>query len=314
MQVEAFKVFRDLADSGSFSKAARANRITQSAVSQQLRTLERRFGVPLVDRRRKDFTLTPEGRLFYQASLRIVEELDSLQNRIAERIAENRNLVAGAIRVSTVYSIGLHELPADLKRFLKRHPGVNVHVEYRRSNQVYDDILAGTSDLGLVAFPTPRRLIKIVPFRRDRLVAICSPHHPLATAKTGAVRREVTVPQIAREKFVAFEPDIPTRRAVDRIFRDHGLTVEPVMEFDNIETVKRAVEIDAGIAIVPRGTIEQEIRNGALVSLDFKGKPKGEPYYRPLGILHKNGRVLSPAVRRFLETLQERGEDQSLHP
>ena len=298
MQVEAFKVFRDLADSGSFSKAARSNRITQSAVSPQLRTLERRLGVPLVDRRRKDFTLTPEGTLFYQASLRIVEELDSLRHRIAE----SRNLVAGAIRVSTVYSIGLHELPADLKRFLKRHPGVNVHVEYRRSNQVYDDILAGTSDLGLVAFPTPRRLIKIEPFRSDRLVAICSPQHPLAN------RREVTVAQIAREKFVAFEPDIPTRRAIDRIFRDHGLTVEPVMEFDNIETVKRAVEIDAGIAIVPRGTIEQEIRNGALISLDFKGKPKGEPYYRPLGILHKNGRVLSPAIRRFLETLQEGGE------
>ena len=300
MQVEAFKVFRDLADSGSFSKAARSNRITQSAVSQQLRTLERRFGVTLVDRRRKDFTLTPEGTLFYQASLRIVEELDALR----DRIAESRNLVAGAIRVSTVYSIGLHELPADLKRFLKRHPGVNVHVEYRRSNQVYDDVLAGTSDLGLVAFPTPRRLLKIVPFRRDRLVAICSPHHPLKNC------REVTVAQIAREKFVAFEPDIPTRRAIDRIFRDHGLAVEPVMEFDNIETVKRAVEIDAGIAIVPRGTIEQEVRNGALISLDFKGKPKGEPYYRPLGILHKSGRVLSPAVRRFLETLQE-GEESS---
>jgi len=291
MQVEAFKVFRDLVDSRSFSKAARSNFITQSAVSQQIRSLEQRFGFPFIDRRHKHFSLTREGQLFYQTAKKIVVEFEALQHRIAAV----RNVVGGAIRVSTVYSIGLHELPPYLKRFLKEFPSVHVHVEYRRSNQVYDDVAEGASDLGLVAYPAPRQRIRIELFRRDRLVVICHPKHPLAG------RGAVTVKAVAAEKFIGFEPDIPTRKAVDRIFLEYGLEVTPVMEFDNIETVKRAVEIDAGISIVPRSTLAQEVASRALVALEFKGRE----FHRPLGILYKGGRVHSPAMRRFLETLKE---------
>jgi DNA-binding transcriptional LysR family regulator len=179
---------------------------------------------------------------------------------------------------------------------LKQYPTVNVHVEYRRSNQVYEDVAEGTSDVGLVAFPAARKFVRVEPFRRDRLVMVCSPQHRLASQK------EVDIPELADEKFIGFEPDIPTRKAVDRIFKDHGFEVRPVMEFDNIETVKRAVEIDAGVAIVPRATIEQEVRNQSLAALEFKG----QPFFRPLGILTKSGRVLSPAVRRFLEVLTDK--------
>lgn len=292
MQIEAFKVFRDLVDTGSFSKAARSNSITQSAVSQQVRCWEQRFGVPLIERSSKQFGLTREGQLFYQTAKKVVAEFDGFEHGIAEL----RNLVAGAIRVSTVYSIGLHELPPFIKKFLKQYPTVNVHVEYRRSNQVYEDVAEGTSDVGLVAFPQARKFVRVEPFRKDRLVMVCSPQHRLATFK------EVDVPDLAGEKFIGFEPDIPTRKAVDRIFKDHGFEVRPVMEFDNIETVKRAVEIDAGVAIVPRATIEQEVKNQSLTALEFKG----QPFFRPLGILTKSGRVLSPAVRRFLEVLTDK--------
>ncbi|MCS7063917.1 MAG: LysR family transcriptional regulator [Methylacidiphilales bacterium] len=290
MQIEACKIFRDLVDTKSFSKAAAHNSITQSAVSQQLRALEARFQVPLLERSSKRFALTREGELFYQAARRIIKEYTDFCNVLSEL----RKVVSGSLRVATVYSIGLHELPPYLKKFLREYPQVKVHVEYRRSNQVYDDVLEGASDIGLVAYPTGRKSLKIEPFREDRLVVICAPQHPLSK------HQEITLSALRPYKLIGFEPDIPTRRAVDKILRAENIEIQTVMEFDNIETVKRAVEIDAGIAIVPRATVEQEAKNGTLHIIEFKGKP----YYRPLGIIYLSGRVLSPAMRKFIETLQ----------
>jgi LysR family transcriptional regulator, transcriptional activator of the cysJI operon len=291
MQVESFKVFRDLVDSQSFSKAAALNFITQSAVSQQIRAIEERFRVPLIERSNKRFGLTREGQLLYETSKLIISQYDSLQHQFEEM----RDVVSGTIRVSTIYSIGLHELPPYLKRFLKEFPHVHVHLEYRRSSQVYDEIIDGSSDIGLVAFPSLKKTIKIEPFRKDRLVAIFSPHHAMAK------RKDISVADLRGEKFIGFEPDIPTRKAVDKIFRDAGLDVKPVMEFDNIETVKRAVEIDSGVSIVPFATVAQEVKNGSLIAIEFKG----ESYFRPLGIIYKSGRILSPAMKRFIQALHD---------
>jgi DNA-binding transcriptional LysR family regulator len=146
-----------------------------------------------------------------------------------------------------------------------------------------------------------KKTLKVEPFRKDRLVLICVPTHELAA------QEEILVEKLRKEKFIGFEPDIPTRKAVDKIFREAGLEVNPVMEFDNIETVKRAVEIGAGVSIVPRATVEQEVRNGTLAAVEFQGKP----YYRPLGIIYKAGRVLSPAMKRFLKTLKDSLEPEA---
>ena len=294
MQVESFKVFRDLVETQSFSKAAQLNAVTQSAVSQQVRAMEERFGIPLIERTSKKFGLTREGQMLYQTSRHVIQLYEGLQHQFQEL----RGVISGTIRVATVYSIGLHELPPYLKAFLKEYPQVNVHVEYRRSNQVYEDILQGTVISGSWLFPAQRKNIKMEPFRKDKLVLICSPENPIA--KGAGVR----LSEVAKAKFIAFESDIPTRRAVDRIFRERGLEVRPVMEFDNVETVKRAVEIDAGVSIVPRTTVEQELRNGTLKVIEMSGAE----FHRPLGILYRNGRILSPALKKFLETLRRKGD------
>uniref|UniRef100_UPI004049F28D LysR family transcriptional regulator substrate-binding protein n=1 Tax=Cephaloticoccus sp. TaxID=1985742 RepID=UPI004049F28D len=208
-------------------------------------------------------------------------------------LQEIKDIVSGTIRVATIYSVGLHELPQYIKRFLRSFPTVNVHVEYRRSNLVYEDILHNSVDFGLVAFPVKTRQIEMLPFRADRLVLIAHPNHPLAQ------KTEIDLKDLTGQKFIGFDPDIPTRKAVDIIFRENKLEIEPVMEFDNIETVKRAVEIDHGIAIVPYATVMQETKQGSLVAVHFKGKE----FTRPLAILHRKGRVLTPAMRKFIETL-----------
>src|SRR6478609_10155970 len=152
MYIETFKVFCDLAETGSFSKAASLNSITQSAVSQQIRTLETRYKVTLVERGRRSLELTPEGVIFLAAG----KEILNIYNHLGDRLHELRDVVAGELRVASIYSIGLHELPPVLKAFRDKFPEVEVHVEYRRSQQVYSQVLAGDVDLGLVAYTVKR--------------------------------------------------------------------------------------------------------------------------------------------------------------
>ena len=289
MQIENFKIFADLVETKSFSKSAKINGITQSAVSQQARAMERHFKTLLIDRSQKQFQLTREGQRVYEASKEVLHQYEKLLSELQEM----KKVISGTIRISTIYSIGLHELPPYIKRFLHDFPSVNVRVEYRRSNLVYEDILHNSVDFGLVAFPVKVRQIEQLPFRDDRLVLITHPSHELAKAG------EVDMKTLAGQKFIVFDPDIPTRKAVDQIFRDNKLEIEPVMEFDNIETVKRAVEIDHGIAIVPQATVLQEAKQGSLSIVPFKGKE----FSRPLAILHRKGRVLTPAMKKFIEVL-----------
>ena len=289
MQIENFKIFADLVETKSFSKSAKLNGITQSAVSQQARAMERHFKTLLIDRSQKQFQLTREGQRVYESANEILHTYEKLLSELQEM----KKVISGTIRISTVYSIGLHELPPFIKKFLHDYPSVNVRIEYRRSNLVYEDILHNSVDFGLVAFPVKQRQIEVLPFRNDHLVLITHPQHPLAK------RPEIDICDLAGQKVIGFDPDIPTRKAVDAIFRDHSLEIEPVMEFDNIETVKRAVEIDHGVAIVPQATVAQEQKQGTLSVIRFRGKD----FTRPLAILHRKGRVLTPAMKKFISTL-----------
>ncbi len=292
MHVENFKVFCDLVENKSFSKAAKTNRITQSAVSQQLRALEKDIDAPIMDRSQKQFRLTPEGEIFYRGAQTILHEFERLRCEIQEA----RKIVCGRLLVSSVYSIGLHSLSPFLKTFIQRYPQVDTRVEYRRSNLVYEDVIEDVADLGLVAYPQKSRPIEAVPFMEDRLTVVCAPSHPLAQ------QTAINLKEVANYKLVGFDPDIPTRRATDEFLKQAKAEVEPVLTFDNIETMKRAVEVDMGIAIVPASTISEEVRLKTLVPVEIKGKP----LIRPLAIIYRKGRNLTPAMCHFIETLTGR--------
>lgn len=290
MQIETLKVFSDLAETESFTKAAQINNITQSAVSQQIGSLEKNLSCVLIERSKKKFRLTREGGVLYEYSKQIVQSYEELHNQLQEI----KNIVSGTVRVATIYSIGLHDLPPYIKKFMKDYPTVNVHVEYRRSNQVYEDVLGNVVDLGLVAYPVKDPRLEIVPLRKDRLVLICHPEHKLANARSARLK------DLMGHKFIAFESDIPTRRAIDKKLKDQKIEVKHVMEFDNIETVKRAVEIDAGISIVPHNTIVQEVAKKTLIEIRLQDSG----LLRPLAAIHKKKKVLSPAIKQFIATLK----------
>src|SRR4051794_38059861 len=232
MQLESLKVFCDLAETESFTKAAQINSVTQSAVSQQISALERHFKSLLIERSKKRFRLTREGQVLYDYSKQMIALYDGLHSKLQEI----KDIISGTIRIATIYSIGLHDLPPYLKKFLKAYPTVNVHVEYRRANQVYEDVLGNVVDLGLVAYPTRDTKLEIFALRKDPLILITHPQHPLARQKN------IRLKSLSGQKFIGFEPDIPTRKAIDKILKESAVEVQHVMEFDNIETVKRAVE------------------------------------------------------------------------
>jgi DNA-binding transcriptional LysR family regulator len=296
MQIESLKVFCDLAETESFTKAAQINGVTQSAVSQQISSLERQFKSLLIERSKKKFRLTREGQVLYDYSKQIIQTYDGLHSKLQEI----KDIISGTIRVATIYSIGLHDLPPYIKRFLKDYPTVHVHVEYRRANQVYEDVFSNVVDLGLVAYPTKEAKLETVALRKDPLVVICHPQHPLAKQKS------VKLKSITNQKFIGFEPDIPTRKAIDKVLKDQMVEVKTVMEFDNIETVKRAVEIDAGISIVPLGPIAQEISKQTLAAIPIEDAD----LFRPLAAIYKKGKVLSPAMKQFINILKEAGAKQ----
>jgi LysR family transcriptional regulator, transcriptional activator of the cysJI operon len=172
---------------------------------------------------------------------------------------------------------------------------VNVRVEYRRSSEVYLSVLDGRADIGLVAYPSPRRGLQAVTFWSDRLALICSPSHPLAS------RRRIPLSALQGEKFIAFSPDLPTRREIDRRLRSEGVKVQLVLEFDNIETVKRAVEIENGVSIVPETAVRAEVEAGLLATVEFS-----DPVMRrPLGALIRRSARVSPALCEFRALLEQ---------
>jgi DNA-binding transcriptional LysR family regulator len=290
VHIETLKTFCDLVETGSFSEAGKLNFVTQSAVSQQLGALERRYDRRLVERRPGRLAVPTEaGRLLYSQSKAILEQLNALEQKLRQR----PEVVSGTLRVATVYSLGLHALPPFVKQFLRMHPQVNVRVEYSRTDSVYAGCLDGTIDLGIVAQPLRRARIEVVPLKPEALVVVCSPEHRLAR------RREVPLSLLAREPFVAFDRGVPTRRVVDRLLKEQRVPVNIVTEFDNIETIKRSVEAGLGVSILPENTVKNETRARTLVAIS----PSDGPYTRSVGVIHRKDRELTATARAFLELL-----------
>jgi len=292
MHIETFQVFCDLVETTSFSEAAARNGISQSAVSQQIRTLEEKFKVILLERGRRNFAVTPEGEVFLKAAQSILEAYNS----IGQDLGTMRDVVAGPLTIATVYSIGFHELPPYLETFREQFPEVDLRVHYRRSNQVYADVSENLADLGLVAYPQERKGVEIEPAWKDRLVVICPPNHPLAK------RDSLDLKAIDGQRFISFEPDLPTRKAIDGMFTQAGIQVKEVVEFDNIETVKRGVLIENAISIVPSESVRSEVKSGTLAQIMLNGKF----VWRPLGIVRRRTKAITPPMREMIRILKQK--------
>lgn len=293
MHIETLKVFCDLVDLESFSLAAERNFITQSAVSQQIRTLEEKFKRRLLERvrGRREVKLTAAGEVFYREAQRVLEAYEHLNESLRGVVGK----IGGTVKVATVYSVGLHELPAKVREFMTKFPAAKIDLEYSRTTRIVRDVMNGTVELGVLAFPEPRRGLTITPMPDNLLVLIAPPDHKFAS------RKKVKVTELNGEDFVHFERDVPTRKAMDKIFKANGVEVRKVAEFDNIETIKRAVEVGFGLAIVPEPTVIEARKAGTIAVIEL-----AERYWiRSVGVIHRSDRTLSLAAKKFLQLLEQ---------
>ncbi len=296
MHIEMLKVFCDLVDLRSFSKTAEKHLLSQSAISQQLAQMELAHKCQLINRKKRPIELTKAGQILYQASKDILERYEQLRNELR---ALQKSSVS-RVNVAAIFSIGMHTLPDYVKRFMVSYPDVNVHIEYLSAARIYELVLAGEVDIGLVAVPKRDKRLDVYDFEDELLVLACSPKHPLA------YESQVDIHKLQFERFIAFEKNVPTRAWIDSILERYSIVVRAVMEFDNIETIKRAVEIKSGISILPRTAILQEISSGTIKAVGFSN----ENFVRPTGIIVRRGKILSQAGRYFIELLRKKSRKQ----
>jgi DNA-binding transcriptional LysR family regulator len=294
MHIDMLKVFCDLADLRSFSRTAEKHLLSQSAVSQQLAQLELSHKCQLINRKKRPIELTKEGQLLYRAARDMLDRYELLKNELntLQKSSVSR------INVAAIFSIGMHTLPDYVKKFMVRYPNVNVHIEYFSARRIYELVLAGDVDIGLVAVPKRDKRLDVYDFEDEPLVLVCSPKHPLSRES------QVDIHKLQFERFIAFEKDVPTRMWIDNILERYNIVVRPVMEFDNIETVKRAVEINSGVSILPRTAILQELGSETIKAIAFSN----EKFVRPTGIIVRKGKILGQVGRYFIELLRKKAQ------
>jgi len=290
VNLETLRLYCDIVRLRSFSRGARANQITQSAASQAIQQLEHDLGLRLIDRSKRPFSVTAEGQRYFDG----VRTLLSDYSRLEAEIRRASTTLAGPVRVAAIYSVGLYDLSQHMHRFMTEYPQAKVRLEYLRPNKVYDAVVNEEADIGIMSYPRKDRVITTIPWRAEKMMFVCNPNHPLAK------KTVISAADLEGEKFIGFDPDLPIRKAIDRSLKQQHSHASIVMEFDNIETMKQAVEIGVGVSILPEPTVRRETGAGRLVAIPLAMLE----LVRPVGIILRRHKPLTPAVQRFIQLLK----------
>jgi DNA-binding transcriptional LysR family regulator len=293
MQFEALKVFCDIARFRSFTQAAEAHGLTQSAASQIVHQLESRLDVQLIDRSTRPLQLTPFGQQYFDGCKVLLEQFEEMEASIRRAHAQR----TASVEVVAIYSVGLGDMGQLIERFKTEHAPAHAHIEYAHPRTVYEKVLGRTAELGLISFPRKQRELTVLPWRDEEMVVACAPGHPLARLSS------VSPDQLEGMSYVAFPKDLMIRRRVDQFLREHSVGVAVASEFDTIENIKHAIEVGLGISLLPEPTFRREVRGGTLVARSLEGCR----FVRPIGIIHRRQPRLSQAALRFIDLLQECG-------
>ena len=293
----SLKLFRDIAQTRSFSRAAATNGLSQSAVSQQVQELEKALGVTLLDRSRRPLLVTPAGQLYADFCRDVLRRRVELE----EALKVLKHETSGPVRVASIYSVGLSEMVELERQFGARQPEAHLQVEYLQPAKVYAAVLGDQADLGLVSYPHPTREIKVIPWRQEEMVLATAPDHPLAK-KAASIHAPIPIADLNGVDFVGFDAELPIRGAVDRFLKEKGVEVNVSVHFDNIEMIKEAVAHRVGVSIMPHRVMREDIRQKRLAAIRLAGAS----LYRPLGIIHRKKKRFQPVAQAFLDLLCEK--------
>jgi len=295
MHLESLKIFCDVVRWASFSRGASENKVSQSSASQTVHQLEVRLGVKLIDRSKRPLVLTPHGKVYYEGCKELVGRYQEVVNRV--KALEDAENVVGTVWLASIYSVGLHHMTQYVRTFGERYPGANVRLEYLHPTRVVESVSQGGAELGLISYPRKWPDLKVIAWREEEMVLAVHPGHRFAG------RGRIDVSELDGQTFVGFDADLSIRRAIDRFLRQHNIHVQVALEFDNIENIKRSVEVPDGIALLPEPTLAREVEAGTLVAVRIDGQDPDHRLTRPLAIIHRRNAQLNSTASRFLKLL-----------
>jgi len=289
MELYPLQVFLTIASEKSFSRAAEKLLRTQPAVSLALQRLELELGEKLIDRSAKELILTDAG----QTVLDYARRFENLQQEMDNALAELRDNSAGRLGIGANESTTLYLL-GHIERFRKLYPKVKVQVRRSLSSKIPGELIDGNLELGVISYdPGDARLISTVLYT-DSLVFVVSPRHSFAR------RRSVSITDLGRETFIAHNVVSPYREVVIREFQRHKIPLNMEIEMPTVETIRRLVEDNQGVAFLPRMCVEKDLEQRTLREV----KVKEMQVERKIRLVYPSRRALSHAARAFLEVVQ----------
>jgi DNA-binding transcriptional LysR family regulator len=289
--IENLRLVRDIAHFRSISKAARTHGLSQSAASQALSELERDLGAELFDRRRRPLDITAAGRLYLEYCREVLRKDEEMKASLAQLKKET----GGRVRLAAIYSVGLSEMSQIEARFEERFPEAELEVQYLRPERVWDAILADQAELGLMSYAESSRDVVAIPWRDEEMVVAISPDHAFAS------RRSIPISAIEGQAFVGFDDDLPIQDQIERYLREHRVTVEMALRFDNVAMIKQAVAHGAGLSIMPERVMRDDILQGRLKALRLEPAE----LYRPVRIVYRRRKVFHEVANGLLDLLRE---------
>jgi len=296
--LQQLRLFAAVARYKSFTRAAENVHLTQPAVSIQVKRLEEKIGMPLLEQMGKSLHLTVAGEEVFDACKDVLQRLGELETALDDLRGE----VSGPLNV-TVVSSAKYFLPHLLGSFVRRYPKVEPRLKITNRANVLSSLAANESDIYVMGQPPEELPVVEYPFLENVLVVVARPDHPLAGEKA------ITLECIAEERFVGRETGSGTRKAVEQMFAAKNLKIIPYIELASAEAIKQGVIGGLGIAVLSLHSLHFELNAGALVVLDVTGFPLRRRWYAA----HRKGKRLSRAAQTFLTYLEEEGEQEVAH-
>ena len=287
MEIRQLRAFVAIAESGTFTAGALRVHVTQAAISMQIRQLETEIGAKVFVRAPRHVILTEAGEQLLRRARHILREHDAALDEIAELAGAER----GRLRIGSASAMVLTEqLPSILKELRKQHPAADIAVTSGTSEVLVDQILAGEVDIAFVSLPVDVRGIKTERLSEDQLVAIASPRHKLAKQRT------ISAYTLAGERLILGERGGNTRRLIDQFFAQAGVSLRVAMELSRQQAIKRMVEEDMGVGIVPLQSVKDEVDKGKLIRWWIEGAQINWE----LGIAQLSNGYDSPIMQKFV--------------
>ena len=292
MDIRQLKAFVAIAESGTFTAGAGRVHVTQAAISMQIRQLENETGAQLFVRAPRRVILTEAGEKLLERAYVILREHDAALEEMAALTGAHK----GRLRIGSASAmVSADPLPQILRELKKSHEAVETSVSSGTSESLVQQVLAGELDVAFVSLPVDARGIQTELLSEDYLVAVASPRHKLANQKV------VSAYALAGEKLILGERGGNTRRLIDQFFAQAGVTPKVVMELSRLAAIKRMVEEDMGVGIVPLQSVEEEVAQGKLVRWWIEAAQINWQ----LGVARMVGRYESPIHLTFLGLCRE---------